>query len=66
MKITKKTSIAEVIINHPETFEVFQKHGLHCIGCPMSQVESIEEGAKAHGIDTDKLIKDLNKSVKKK
>jgi hybrid cluster-associated redox disulfide protein len=57
--------IAEVVGRYPQTVEVFFKHGLHCIGCPVASSESIADGAKAHGIDLDKLVKDLNKAVKK-
>ncbi len=65
-KITKGMSLAEVIQKHPETFDVFSNHGLHCVGCAVAQFENIEQGAIAHGIDVDKLIDDLNKAVKKK
>ena len=65
MKITKDTKLQEVISKHPETMEVFMKYGLHCIGCMAAQFETIEVGAKAHGIDVKKLVDDLNKAVKK-
>jgi len=65
-KITKDMPIGEVVSKYPETADVFIKHGLHCIGCPIASLESIEQGAKAHGIDVKKLIDDLNKAVKKK
>ena len=63
--ITKEMTFAEVLEKHPETVEVFLKNGLHCIGCPVASSESIEDGAKAHGIDVDKLIKEINKVIKK-
>ena len=66
MKISEKSNLLEVVQKHPETAEVFMKHGLHCIGCMAAQYESIGEGAKAHGIDVKKLVKDLNDAVKKK
>lgn len=65
-KITKNMSIREVIQKYPETFEIFTKHGLHCIGCAMSHFENIEQGASAHGIDIKKLVYDLNKKIAKK
>ncbi len=64
--ITKKTSLREMLMEHPETFEVFMKYGLHCIGCQAAQFETIEDGAVAHGIDVDSLVKELNAAVKKK
>ena len=65
-KITKKMSIAEIVEKYPDTFEVFQKHGLHCVGCAAARFENLEDGAKAHGIDIDELVEDLNKAVSKK
>lgn len=64
-KITKNMSLKDIISKYPETFEIFMKYGLHCIGCHMAQFENLEEGAKAHGIDVDKLVKDLNEAVEK-
>jgi len=55
--------IGDVVKSHPETLEVFSKHGLHCIGCAVAAFESIEEGAMVHGIDIDALISDLNKAL---
>ena len=65
-KITRKMTIGEVVSKHPETIEVFFKHGLHCVGCPVASLENIEQGAKAHGVDVKKLVEDLNKAVEKK
>ena len=63
--ITKDMKIAEVVEKYPSTVEVFFKFGLHCVGCHVAQFESIDEGAQAHGIDTEKLVKALNDSIKK-
>jgi len=65
-KITKDMSIGEVVEKYPQTAEVFMKHGLHCLGCAIAHLENIEQGCQAHGIDTKKLVDDLNKAVKKK
>ena len=63
MAITKDMTIQEVVENNPETIRVFLKHGLHCVGCSVARFENIEQGAMAHGIDIDNLIKDLNDKV---
>lgn len=60
-KITKNMSFAEAIEKNPESAEVFLKNGMHCIGCMMAAQETIEEGAKAHGLNPDKLIQEINK-----
>jgi len=61
--VTKSMSIGEVVQKHPETVPVFMKHGLHCLGCAIASFESIEQGAQAHGIDTDALVKGLNEAI---
>jgi len=63
--ITKDMSIGDIVDQYPETVSVFISHGLGCIGCAIAQFETLEEGAMAHGIDVEALIKDLNKSLEK-
>jgi hybrid cluster-associated redox disulfide protein len=63
MTITKDIKIEEVVTQYPETMMVFMKNGLHCVGCHVSSFESIEDGAKAHGIDVDALVDDLNRVI---
>ncbi len=64
MKITKDMIIGEVVNKYPETTDVFMKNGLQCIGCMMAMMETLEQGAKSHGIDMEKLLKELNEAVK--
>jgi len=66
MKIKKDMSFGEVISKHPETVDIFARHGMHCIGCAIASFETIEQGARAHGIDVKKLVEDLNRAVEKK
>ena len=63
MTITKEMTIGQVVENHPETVSVFMRHGLGCVGCAIARFEKVEQGARAHGIDVDLLIKDLNEVV---
>lgn len=63
MAITKYMTIQEVVEKNPETIRIFMEHGLHCVGCAVARFENIEQGALAHGIDVDALIKDLNAKV---
>ena len=65
-KITKDMILGEVVNKYPQTVDVFLKHGLPCAICHIAFHETIEEGAKSHGIKLEKLLKDLNKSIKKK
>jgi len=65
-EITKDMTFIEVIKKYPETTETFLEHGMACIGCPFAMQETIEQGAKAHGINLKKLIKELNKTIEKR
>ncbi len=62
-KITKEMAVNEIIKKYPKTVFVFMDYGLHCAGCPMAQNETIEEAAKLHQMDLEKLLKDLNKAA---
>ena len=59
-KITKDMTFAELMIENKEAGKKLADRGLFCGGCPMAQFETIENGAKAHGVDVDELIKELN------
>ncbi len=65
-KITKDMIFSEVLKKYPESTEIFFKHGMMCVGCPMATQETIEQGAKAHGLNTEKLLEELKKKLKKK
>ena len=61
--ITKDMGIMEIVQNHPETVEVFQKFGMGCIGCAAAHFENLEAGAKVHGIDIDAMVDAMNELV---
>jgi len=63
MTITKEMPIGEVVEKFPQTVEVFLRHGLMCFGCAIAQFENVEQGAAAHGINVEALIRDLNAAV---
>ena len=63
MTITKDMSIMEVVQKYPDTVEVFMSSGMGCLGCAAAHFENIEQGALAHGIDVDGLMKGLNAVV---
>ena len=63
MVITKDMPIGQVVQKYPKTVEVFLRHGLMCFGCAIAQYENVEQGAVAHGIDAEALVKDLNAAV---
>ena len=59
MEITRETVIGDIVDFDPETAEVFMDCGMHCIDCPVSRMESIEEACEGHGVDPDELIENL-------
>ena len=65
MEITKNSIIGDVLDNHPEVADIFFGIGMHCLGCPASRGETIEEACQVHGADTDVLIESLNKAISK-
>ncbi|AOT70535.1 DUF1858 domain-containing protein [Geosporobacter ferrireducens] len=65
-KITKDMIIADVLRMDRETAPIFMRHGLHCLGCPASSMESIADAAMVHGLSVDALINDLNEFFAKK
>ena len=54
--ITKEMTIGEILRSNPEVAPVLLEAGMHCLGCPASQGESLEEAAMVHGIDIDDLM----------
>ena len=60
MMVTKDMIIAEVLMKDRTLAPIFMQHGLHCLGCAASNMETIEDAAMVHGIDLDALLKDIN------
>ncbi|MDO5718302.1 MAG: DUF1858 domain-containing protein [Tissierellia bacterium] len=60
MEVTKDMLIGDVLREVPGAIDVLFEAGLGCVGCPASQMESIEEAAYVHGLDLDDLLKKLN------
>jgi hybrid cluster-associated redox disulfide protein len=54
--ITKEMTVGEIIRNNPEVVPVLMNVGMHCIGCPSAQAESLEEAAMVHGLDIDEIM----------
>lgn len=59
-KINKDMIIGDVVRENPELVPTFIANGMHCIGCPSAQAESIEDACFVHGIDPDKMLEALN------
>ncbi|MDD6156990.1 MAG: DUF1858 domain-containing protein [Lachnospiraceae bacterium] len=59
-RVTKDTMIGELLQIDPNIAPVLLNIGMHCLGCPSSQMETIAEAAMVHGIDPDDLVEDIN------
>ncbi|MFH1801430.1 MAG: DUF1858 domain-containing protein [archaeon] len=69
MKITQKTKLNKVLQEKPEVAEILFESGMGCVGCPMAQQETLEDGCKAHGFsdeEIERLVKKLNDIEKDK
>ena len=56
MEITKDMTIGEILVNKPEVAPILMDAGMHCLGCPSAQGESLEMAAMVHGMDIDNLM----------
>ncbi|MGI9951113.1 DUF1858 domain-containing protein [Moorellaceae bacterium AZ2] len=63
-KITKDLSIMEVLQAYPEVRPIFARHGMGCLTCMGAMAETIESGARVHGIKLEELLADLNNAIK--
>ena len=63
-QITKTTKIGELMNIFPECAPILMEIGMHCLGCPSAQMESLEEAAMVHGIDADLLVEKINAAMK--
>ena len=55
--VTKDMTIGEILRANPNVAPVLMAAGMHCVGCPSAQGESLEEAAMVHGMDIDALMK---------
>lgn len=66
MKVTKETLIGDILDFDVECAQFFFEIGMHCLGCPHSRGESIEEACAVHGTDADALVNKINYFLSKK
>ena len=65
MTVTKYSLIGDVLDNNRDTAQFFLEMGMHCLGCPHSRGESIEDACRVHGTDADALVEKLNSFLAK-
>ena len=62
-KVTKSMLIGELLNVDANIAPILMRAGMHCLGCPSSQMESIGEAAMVHGIDADLLVEKINAHI---
>lgn len=64
--ISRDMLIGDLVRQYPEAIRTLMQFGMGCVGCPSSQMESLEEAAYVHGFDVDELMNALNKTIEAK
>ena len=62
-QVTRETIIGDILDKNQTTAPYFMEIGMHCLGCPTSRGETIEEACEVHGVDCDELIGKLNEHL---
>ncbi len=60
MKVDKNMTIGQLLMENELVAPILMRAGMHCLGCPSSQMETLEEACMVHGIDVDVLVSQLN------
>lgn len=62
-QVSKDMTIGQVLSAHPEAAPVLMEIGMHCLGCPSAQGETLAEAAMVHGVDSDMLMEKINAAL---
>ena len=65
IEIKRDTIIGDILDVAPQTAPIFLSIGMHCLGCPSSRGETVEEACMVHGIDVEKLLALVNEEANK-
>lgn len=65
-EITKDMTIGDILDAERETVPFFLEMGMHCLGCPASRGETVEQACEVHGVDADELVEKINEFLKNK
>ncbi len=61
--VNGKTLIGEIVNQYPEATDVLFSVGMHCLGCPASQAESLEDACAVHGLQAEPVVKAINDKI---
>ena len=59
-QIDKNMTVGDILDLDRETAVYFLNMGMHCLGCPASRGETVEQACRVHGVDADALVKEIN------
>jgi hybrid cluster-associated redox disulfide protein len=65
-RVTKDMIISDILKLDRGTIPILLSIGMHCLGCPSSSGESLEDACAIHGIDVDQIVKELNDFLESK
>lgn len=63
VNITKDTIIGDILDIAPQTAPIFLSIGMHCLGCPSSRGETVEQACMVHNVDVDALLRAVNEAA---
>lgn len=58
--VTKDMTIGQILAENINVAPILMEVGMHCLGCPSAQAESLEDAAMVHGLDADLLVEKIN------
>ena len=61
--VNGETLIGEIVTKYPESVEILLSIGMHCLGCPASRAESLQEACMVHGIPAEQVIDAINAKI---
>ena len=61
--VNKDTLIGEIVVQYPEAAEILLSIGMHCLGCPASRMESLQDACAVHGVDAQQVIDAINARI---
>lgn len=64
--VVRDNLIGEIVGTYPESIEVLLSMGMHCLGCPASQSETLEQACQVHGVDVEEILQKINEKVAEK
>jgi len=61
--VTNDTLVGEIVNTYPETIDVLLSAGMHCLGCPASQAESLADACAVHGLEPSAVVDAVNAKI---